>query len=319
MPISRVGIPALAELRRTALQKSAHRFCCLTRLEVSTHGRCPSSSMAAEDAVLLLDGTRLPYETLGRRGDCPLIWGHGLGPEAPREMTRRSCESFVMIQEALAPKPTTTSAERAEQDLVPAFSPVLYDARGHGASSGWEMYSACIQQFHWRSLAFDMLSVATQHYHQAGRAHGGHGALIGGYSMGASTALWAAYLCPTAVRGLVLLCVTTAWEIRAERRGRLLANATKLEEASDPASAAVVRGAAFADLPLEEDLKAANLQMPVFLMASRDDGTHPAAVVERLAKVLPRGQAIVTDTKVELEQEFPRALRKWLRDHFGEE
>merc|ERR1719468_177447 len=134
--------------------------------------------------------------------------------------------------------------------------------------------------------------------------------------MGASTALWAAYLYPTAVRDLVLLSVTTAWEIRTGRRGNLLANAEALEKGPDPALASVVQGAAYADLPTEAELKAANLQMPVFLMAARDDGTHPAAVIERLAAVLPKSQATITNTTEELRREFPGALRRWLRERF---
>jgi len=205
-------------------------------------------------------------------------------------MNRRTCEAFPVISGALASG---------------ANSLVLYDARGHGASRGWERF-ACIQQFHWRSLAVDMLAVAARHRTAAG------GSLLGGYSMGASSALWAAYLCPTAVRGLVLLSVTTAWEIRAARRGRLLENAQLLESSNQPA-ARVVRGAAFSDLPLLDDLKGADLRMPVFLAAARDDATHPAEVVERLGTVLPSSETFITETTDELHRDYPAALRDWLR------
>lgn len=255
-------------------------------------------------AVVLLDGTRLPCETIGGRAPSTLVWGHGLGPVEPWNMGRRTCESFPVIQEAVAPKVPAGSGP------IP-FNVVIYDARGHGASTGWEPAASCIQQFHWRSLAFDMLSVALQH-----RVADCRGAFLGGYSMGASSAVWAAYLYPTAVRGLVLLSVTTAWEIRASRRGRLLDNASKLEESNAPA-AAVVRGAAFADLPDLDALRAAALPMPVFLAAARDDTTHPAEIVERLASVLPDAQVLIKETTAELRQEFPGALRAWFRSRFG--
>ena len=257
------------------------------------------------NSVQLLDGTELPCEVVGDPGRCPLIWGHGLGPSDPRGMGRRSCESFPLISEGMR------EASGAEASWP--FSAVVYDARGHGGSSGWELQASCIQQFHWRSLAFDMLSVATRFQTVPSRRL--RGALLGGYSMGASTALWAAYLCPTAVRGLVLLSVTTAWEIRAARRENLLRNAVALR-ATDPPAAEVVRGAAYADLPSLADLAAADLQVPVLLCAARDDATHPAEVAERLSTVLPRAELMLTDTKAELSQAFPQRLRSWLQRHF---
>merc|ERR1719336_2399350 len=42
--------------------------------------------------VLLMDGTRLPWETLGDPELRPLVWGHGLGPEEPWSMGRNTCE-----------------------------------------------------------------------------------------------------------------------------------------------------------------------------------------------------------------------------------
>ncbi|CAE7581035.1 Clec16a [Symbiodinium natans] len=259
-----------------------------------------------EGKVHLLDGTELPYEVLGDNRQCPLIWGHGLGPTDPRGMDHRACESFPLVSEGLR-----EDAHETEGKLP--FSAVVYDARGHGRSCGWEPLASCIQQFHWRSLAFDMLSVASQFQTPSTRKL--RGALLGGYSMGASTALWAAYLCPTAVRGLVLLSVTTAWEIRSARRANLLNNADLLQP-SDPAAAEVVRGAAFSDLPSLDDLAAAKIRIPVLLCAARDDTTHPAEVAERLSRVLPNADVLLKDTKTELIQAFPQHLRMWLRQHF---
>eukprot|EP00440_Ansanella_granifera_P018526 gb/GFBE01020120.1/.p1 GENE.gb/GFBE01020120.1/~~gb/GFBE01020120.1/.p1 ORF type:complete len:283 (+),score=43.17 gb/GFBE01020120.1/:1-849(+) len=268
------------------------------------------------EKVDLLDGTELPCETLGDPAHRPLIWGHGLGPTDPRSMGRRDCESFAMIQDAITPGAASSSDKVDGSGKPLPFSAVLYDARGHGRSSGWERQASCIQQFHWRSLAFDMLSVAAKHAPApVARSRSLPGALLGGYSMGASSALWAAYLHPTAVRGLVLLCVTTAWEIRAGRRGNLLKNAEALK-ATDPAAAEVVNGAAYSDLPSLEELKGAKLGMPVLLCASRDDATHPAEVAERLSKVLPTAELVLKDTKEELRLAFPGILQSWLRRHF---
>ena len=143
----------------------------------------------------LLDDTVLPCEVIGDPKDLQIVWSHGLGPTDPRAMHRESCESFPLIRDSVA----------ASSDGGLPFSAVLFDARGHGKSSGWEPMASCIQQFHWRSLAFDMLTVASHFRHLPARKH--RGALLGGFSMGASTAIWAAHLCPTMVRGLVLFSV----------------------------------------------------------------------------------------------------------------
>ena len=265
---------------------------------------------APEGDLHLLDGTVLPYEVLGDVDACPLIWGHGLGPTDPRKMDHRTCESFPLISAG------SSTACKGGGGVTWPFNVVTYDARGHGRSSGWEAQADCVQQFHWRSLAFDMLSVANQF--RNARTRKLSGTLLGGYSMGASTALWAAYLCPTAVRGLVLLSVTTAWEIRSARRSNLLKNAEMLQ-ATDPAAADVVRGAAFADLPSLEDLAAAKLRMPVLLCAARDDTTHPAVVAERLSQVLPQADMLVKDTKTELVDAFPLHLQTWLQQNFQDQ
>ena len=171
----------------------------------------------------------------------------------------------------------------------------------------------CLDQFHWRRLAVDMVLVAQTHSRSPLAQHK---PVLGGYSMGASTALWAAYLCPTTVRGLVLLSVTTAWEIRDPRRGALIDIADNLHAQGKPDYAACVRGAAFADLPPLEALKEARLEVPTFLCAARDDPTHPAEVAERLAGVLPSAHVLITDTTEELQRVFPGALRAWMHTNF---
>merc|ERR1712008_405885 len=214
---------------------------------------------------------------------------------------RRTCESYELLGKS------TQMHHRSGDTEACDFGVVLYDARGHGQSEGWQANASNIQQFHWRSLACDMLFLAEKQCLQQRR-----GALLGGYSMGASSAVWAAYLYPTAVRGLVLLSVTTAWEIRAARRGTLLENAGLLE-ASRPEAACVVRGAAYADLPDIESLRAAQLCMPVLMACARDDTTHPAQTIEKLHTVLPHAEVHITDTTAELRELFPPVLNRWMK------
>ena len=44
--------------------------------------------------------------------------------------------------------------------------------------------------------------------------------------------------------------------------------------------------------------------------------THPAEVAERLKTVLPNADLLVTDTKEELNQTFPKHLCAWLARNF---
>merc|ERR1711904_349013 len=99
-------------------------------------------------------------------------------------MNRRTCESFDLIRDALNCQTDDAKAKAA------GFRTIHYDARGHGDSSGWELASDRLEQFHRKNLGIDMLFVAN-HYQSATARE--HGALLGGYSMGASSALWAAY------------------------------------------------------------------------------------------------------------------------------
>ena len=74
-------------------------------------------------------------------------------------------------------------------------------------------------------------------------AYGGSGKyVLGGCSMGAAAAVWAALLSPRSVRGLVLYLVPTMWAGRQARRGALEAKAQQLR-GKDPDGADLVLGA----------------------------------------------------------------------------
>ena len=104
---------------------------------------------------------------------------------------------------------------------------VVFDARGHGMSSGWERGGP--EQFHWRCLGADMLQVAAAHTQQPWDPS----YILGGCSMGAAAAVWAALLSPRKLRGLVLYLVPTMWAGRQARRGVLEAKAASVRE-TDP-------------------------------------------------------------------------------------
>ena len=125
---------------------------------------------------------------------------------------------------------------------------VLFDARGHGTSTGWERGGP--EQFHWRCLGVDMLQVAAAHTEQPWDPS----YILGGCSMGAAAAVWAALLSPRKVRGLVLYMVPTMWASRQARRGVLEAKAASARE-TDPVKAEVMLGAARADFPPREDMQ----------------------------------------------------------------
>lgn len=232
-----------------------------------------------------------------RRPPPLLVFGHGLldrNGEDPPSLQR----ALEVLADRRPPVPPS---------CVPRM--VVYDARGHGASSGWELRGPA--QFHWRSLAVDMLQVAAAH---AEPPASNDGFLLGGYSMGANSALWAALLCPGAIRGLVLYSCTTAWEMREGRRAQLLANAEK-KRAEDPAKGELLVGAARADLPPRAELK--GLAIPALIVSARDDPVHPAATAEAIAELLTDVKLVLTDKKADLPSVFERALADWVCERFG--
>ena len=144
-----------------------------------------------------------------------LVWGHGLGSKDPELKNRfndaASNVTFAAMEEAGARyKENCLLLHEKEYTRC-----VCYDARGHGASHGWEETAEKDRlQFSWPHLGRDMLEVAT--------AYGLEPVIVGGSSMGSASALYAAIENPGLVSGLILVRPPTAWEERLARKPQLI-------------------------------------------------------------------------------------------------
>lgn len=261
-------------------------------------------------AVRLADGTGLPIWEVrrppalappSRSGELPsvFVFGHGLLGNASHVTP--------MLEETLQ------SLAKQERRVASAPSLFAYDARGHGQSSGWE--SGGLQQFHWRALAVDMLEVAAAGLASGSGSAPSGGFILGGQSMGANTALWAALLSPRAVKGLALVQVTTAWQFRSDRKAVLERKADRAERRGEDGKSAVLRGASLCELPPKEDLRA--IRVPTLIVASRDDRTHPSAMAREVAELLPRAKLVLVESKRDIQRVFSRELAEWLAVHFS--
>ncbi len=188
---------------------------------------------------------------------------------------------------------------------------IRYDARSHGRSS----YDPKAESHRWENLADDMMAVAT--------AAEAPTAVLGGASMGAATALWAARQDPGRVRGLILVIPPTAWGSRPTQarlyRGLAMASAGRLLVPANLALrvprprprrgtraaladsiltsigateshhlAPPLRGSAESDLPAIAEVAA--LDVPTLILAWRGDRSHPISVARQLAGAMPRAE-----------------------------
>lgn len=236
--------------------------------------------------VAAIRDVELAYDVGGATEGVPFIWSHGLTSSRSEE------DHFPLVD---------LRKLRSDHRIV------RYDALGHGDSSVLPQP----ERGSWAELGSDMVGLVD---------HLGLDRLVlGGASMGAGTALHAALELGDRVRGLVLVIPPTAWEERAaqtamygqlaniiERKGvaALLAapplpppepfvddhewhdrQAAGLRRADPRRLAANFRGAAFADLPSFDRLRA--LKMPVLVLAWNSDPGHPVSTAERLAEALP--------------------------------
>ncbi|CAJ1435731.1 unnamed protein product [Effrenium voratum] len=247
-----------------------------------------AESAHGEQAVRLFDGTLLPSKRIfAEDASGPtLIFAHGLHE---RMSDYDESSSSVSFKDVL-------STGRLGSLL-------LFDARGHGQSSGWQGRGA--EQFHWRCLGLDMLQVA---HSLAPEQSVDSGLILGGCSMGAAAAVWAALLCPRAVKGLVLYLVPSMWATRQARRGVLEAKANTL---TGPPKE-VLLGAARADFPPREDLERLAPDLPVLIVTARDDPVHPASSADTLAQIFRHARVISDCKATEVPGVFTQELAEWL-------
>lgn len=244
-------------------------------------------------------GFELDYDVAGGGSQSPLIWGHGL------TSSRGIAAAYPLV------------------DLKPVEStrPVVrYDARGHGMSS----VITDAAKGSWAELAQDQLGLI-EHlgYDQV---------VIGGVSMGAGTALYAALELRDRLEKMVLVIPPTGWEERApqvdlyEQMARVVEakgpkaliaasaqvpppdpfvgssehadrRAGNLGGADSGRLAACFRGAAFADLPSLDDI--ATITTPTLVLAWSGDPGHPVSTAERLRNTLPNVDVSIASTRDE--------------------
>lgn len=191
------------------------------------------------------------------RGEGPaLLWGHGLLQDRATENVR-------------GPFPW-------DSVQVPGTRLIRWDARGHGSSPAATRSGG----YRWPALARDALAVAD--------AAGEQVFSIGGASLGAATALWAAVLAPERVDRLVLALPPAGWGVRSRPRtlyrvGGILS--TFLPDDDTRRRATILRGTAESDYPSRDRVRGVNV--PVLVLGWRHDPLHPHETAEELARTLP--------------------------------
>ena len=286
--------------------------------------------MVEEVADLADRGVRLPLErwkttkaTTGE-GDPPgvtIVLNHGLGAKDPATKGHKDDEWLRLV---------------AENALQSGLAPVLYTARGHKGSSGWEASAAAgdLQQFTWDRLSGDMFSLARNHL-----ALGPPSSLpfvVGGSSMGSATALYCVVNNPPQhFRGLVLIRPPTAWETRRARKRFLQGSATKCQQRNaergdhDSLSHLVLLGAAEADLPCphrsssrtdgaeaeaEAEAEAySRVKCPTLILAVEGDDAHPLETATTLNSLIADSELHVAKDLTDACQLWPSVIREWCR------
>jgi pimeloyl-ACP methyl ester carboxylesterase len=196
---------------------------------------------------------------------------------------------------------------------------VRYDARGHGKSQ----LSKKPEDYHWRNLGRDMLTVAD--------ALSVEKFIAGGSSMGCATTIYAAMQAPERMKALVLVIPPTAWETRAAQSaiwnrfalfGRLLggkgmgkmmgknidrmlppwlidAEPEKIDGVAKGMAAQkrsalwnIFKGAGLTDLPPREEFKTI-ADIPCQILAWIGDPTHPVSSAEEVHRLLPNSELFI--------------------------
>jgi pimeloyl-ACP methyl ester carboxylesterase len=248
-----------------------------------------------DDQFVDVNGFRLRYRL---RGAGPLaVFGHGI---------LGSIEQLLGEAESIA---------RFEERL----HVLLYDARGHGRSTG----PLDPAGYSWRSLGEDMAALI--------EAHADGPAIIGGASMGAATALWVAIERPELVRAAVLVMppplghramrgpdehqaveLLSALAVAIENFGLETTVATLSQwpgfaanDAERQARAAWLAGQnpetvlhvlkGLVASPFHDPELYRRIEAPLLVLAHERDGLHPARAARLLTENAPNARLVVAD------------------------
>lgn len=253
----------------------------------------------AEDKVELVHGFGLRVVSKGW-GD-PLVWAHDV---------------FSSIDDDDV-TPVVDFRRLARSSRL-----IRYDAVGHGRSAG----VADPGDHTWESRGDDLIQLCE-------RMNLGP-ATLAGFSTGAATALWAAYLAPERVERLVLVALPNGWGWRAPAAGVFgLLGASALTGLAEPIRAAArfvplpqfrsgtlaayhaahfrrivntprqryvaaLVGAARSNLPHPAEL--ARLDMPALVLATTGDPIRPVGTSRRVAEALPNAELVVAETDADV-------------------
>jgi len=257
---------------------------------MNTSGAGEHWKVGASKEVDLTGGAKTQSTKIGDGRVC-FVWGHGLGSTDPALRTRFNDGASEVIFSAMAKS---------------GLGCICYDARGHGASKGWEDSANHDQlQFSWPRLGEDMLEVA---------ASCGDKIVLGGSSMGAASAVYAALQKPEKVKGLVLVRLPTAWEERKLRKPQLeaAAKALQMKYATNGQRHHVLQGSAQSDLPPLSTLHKV-LDIPVLILACRGDPTHPVSTAEALRDISTNTHLHISESYAEGKSEWPDLVAEFLK------
>lgn len=241
-----------------------------------------------------------------------LVWAHGL-------------LGSMQAEDALG----IYAWHRFPKDL----SLLRYDAPGHGLTS----LSTQMSSYLWANLADCLLDIVNQVSLDMPM-------IVGGQSMGAATAIYAALAEPEKVKAMILMNPPTAWETRIVQRDyyrkvakaakilggkglarinakhidrmlpRFIINAHKhsvlgmldgLKSMKRQSLFQLFNAAAENDLPDKAVLK--KLTMPCLILAWAEDETHPLSTANTLAECLPNAKLMVADNMSDVE-DWPEAI-----------
>lgn len=259
------------------------------------------SGIVSEERVLTVGSVTFPSRILTRESSTShspgfgLVMGHGLA-----EKSHDSDEWTALAVPAVM------------QSQLSLSSITYYTARGHGETSGWEaLCDADPDQFMWPRLAEDMIGIAD--------AMGYDQCVVGGESMGSSTAFFTALHHPERVKAVIMMRPPTAWETRAYQRDHLERKAKQFEESPSPRFPPqfhkVLRATAKSDYPPLEGPGSeayAQIQCPVLLLAVENDPVHPVSTSVALNNVLPNSELLVVADLEEAKRLWPSTIAQFL-------